>query len=244
MTIIRKVRGAIVNTICAFIPVKSARRKARAILNSDIIEYLFFIHRDMGARIKRVKFTTGFRGRNLILAINDRYIYKFPLRWRRGEIALREKRITDALRDASPVHIPPVTILEYKDKLVRKYDFIHGPQLNQLPYETVLKNKDKLAQQIARFIFDIGRANPRALRDLKPDPKSAPGYMYGWCQGDIYDNFMINPDTMEIIAFIDWEDSEFGDFSRFMTYARFPNEQLLVPLVRAEYDRLYNKNQG
>ncbi len=242
MNILRKIRASIVNIICTFIPNKMTRHKVRAIMNSDISGYRRLIKRDLGMPIKKIKYITGFRGRNLILAVNDEYIYKFPLRHRNGDVAIREKRIVDALQPLSPIAIPDVDILEYKGKLVRKYKLIHGLQINQIPFETVNANKEKLARQIAKFMYEIGRANPSTIRDLKPNSAKKPGYMYGWNQGDIYDNFIVNIDTMKIIAFIDWEDSTFGDFSQFMQGARFENEQILVPLVRAEYDKLYKKS--
>ncbi len=242
MNILRKIRASIVNVICTFIPNKMTRHKVRAVMNSDISGYRRLIKRDLGTPIKKIKYITGFRGRNLILAVNDEYIYKFPLRHRTGEVAIREKRIVDALQPMSPISIPDVEILEYKGKLVRKYKLIHGFQVNQMPFETVNANREKLARQIARFMYEIGRLDPAEIRDLKPNPMAKPGYMNGWNQGDIYDNFIIDPATMKIIAFIDWEDSGFGDFSQFMQGARFENEQILVPLVRKEYDKLYKKH--
>ena len=45
---------------------------------------------------------------------------------------------------------------------------------------------------------------------------------------------------MKIIAFIDWEDCAFGDFSRLFTAdKRSPNVELMRA-VRVEYDKLYN----
>ncbi len=238
----RKLRSFIVNIICATIYNDNKRAKLRAILNSDFIEYLIFIKRDIKCPINKAKFFTGSRGRNLIIAINDKYIYKFPLRHRDGvQTSIREQRITNALRDVSPISIPKTTILKYKNLSVRKYPMIHGATINQIPTDTLIKNKEKIAKQIAEFLYAVGRADPDEIRDLKPAPGEVPSHMYGWNQGDIYENFFINPKTMKIVAFIDWEDCFFGDFSKFFSPIKNPHANIIIPLVREYYDKLYYK---
>ena len=104
-----------------------------------------------------------------------------------------------------------------------------------------MKNIDKLASQVARFMYDIAMADPDEIRDLKPAPDMRPGYMCGWCQGDICDNFMVNPDTMDVIAFIDWEDAKFFDFSHlFHVEKRSPAREFMLAVER-EYKKLYGK---
>ena len=47
--------------------------------------------------------------------------------------------------------------------------------------------------------------------------------------------------TMKIIAFIDWEDCEFRDFSAmFHSDKRSPHRELMLAVER-EYDRLYHR---
>ncbi len=113
----------------------------------------------------------------------------------------------------------------------------------QLPVADVLRHKNKLARQVARFLFDVARCDPVEIRDLKPRPNMRPGYMCGWCQGDICDNFIINPKTWDIVAFIDWEDCAFGDFSHLLDWDQRSPARELMAAVRAEYKKLYDASQ-
>ncbi len=229
------------NVICGLVYNKDARKKMRVVLNSDMLGYIRFIQKHTGLRLRKIKTFIGYRARNLLISVNDKYIFKFPLRRvDSNELAIREKRIVDALAPLSPIYIPPVTVLKYGDKLVRQYDFIQGAQLRKLSVDFVLKNMDVFVKPVARMLYEIACADPAEIRDLKPTPDAMPGYLYGWCQGDIADNFLINPETMEIVAFIDWEDCAFGDFSDlFSGDKRTPMREFMTAL-KQEYDRLYN----
>lgn len=229
------------NVICGLVYNKDARKKMRVVLNSDMLGYIRFIQKHTGLRLRKIKTFIGYRARNLLISVNDKYIFKFPLRRAdSNELAIREKRIVDALAPLSPIYIPPVTVLKYGDKLVRQYDFIQGAQLRKLSVDFVLKNMDAFVKPVARMLYEIACADPAEIRDLKPTPDAMPGYLYGWCQGDIADNFLINPETMEIVAFIDWEDCAFGDFSDlFIGDKRTPMREFMTAL-KQEYDRLYN----
>ncbi len=209
------VRHFLTNLICAFIPNKAKRKKVRAILNSNVFSYIRFMRRDMGgAPLHKVKTFVGYNANSLLVSANDKFIYKFPLRntdyRQRCE---RERRVTEAFRNISPIHIPDMQLLNYKDKLVRKYEFIGGVHIMDLPRDVQIKNRKILAKQIAEFLYVVGTADPIEIRDMKPTPDDKPGFMYGWCQFDLYGNFIINPDTMQVIAYIDWEKAHFGDFS-------------------------------
>lgn len=228
------------NVICGLVYNKDARKKMRVVLNSDMLGYIRFIQKHTGLRLRKIKTFIGYRARNLLISINDKFIFKFPLRRSdSNDLALREKRIVEALAPFSPIYIPPVKTMRYQDKIVRQYDFLSGVQLRKLPTDIVLKNLDKLVAPVAKMLYEIGCADPEQIRDLKPTPDALPGYLYGWCQGDIADNFLINPETMEIVAFIDWEDCAFGDFSDlFSGDKRTPMREFMTAL-KQEYDKLY-----
>lgn len=234
------IRRFFVNVVCGIIPNKDRRKKVRVVLNSNMVNYMRFIRKNIGERITKVKTFVGYQARNLIIGVNDKWIFKFPLRRDdSNELALREKRIVDALAPISPIHIPAVDIFKYRGQIVRRYEYVHGTTLRKLPMDAVIQNMDKLASQVARFMYDIARNDPDEIRDLKPQPNMKPGYMRGWCQGDICDNFMIDPDTMEIIAFIDWEDAKFFDFSSlFNVEKRTPFREFMTATER-EYKKLY-----
>lgn len=229
------------NIICGFIYNKDLRKRARVIMNSPMMSDIHFIHKNLNKPLHKIKTFIGYQARNLLISANDEYIFKFPLRRSNSsELAIREKRIVDAFAPISPVYVPPVEILQHRGALVRKYKFIRGTTLRQIPTEILDKHTTKLAKQIARFIYEIASSDPEPIRDLKPTPDAKPGYMYGWTQGDICDNFIVDLKTMKIVAFIDWEDSIFGDFSRFFN----SDHKKLMTAVKHEYDKLYYKHKS
>lgn len=238
------IRRFFANVISGFIADKDTRKKVRVILNSDIGAYLRFIRHDTGRPLHKIKTFVGYQARSLLISVNDEFIYKFPLRRSDANtLALRERDIVAALSPLSPIYIPPVEILKYKDVLVRKYEFIHGVQLRKLPLDTALGLIDKLAPVVANFLHTIASANPPEIAHYKPTPDAKSGYMFGWTQGDVCDNFLIDEQTGQIIAFIDWEDVFFGDFTRlFKNEKRSPGREFMAR-VKIEYDKLYNSEK-
>lgn len=236
------IRRFFTNVICGCVYNKDTRKRLRVILNSPMIDSLRFIKNNTGLRLKKVKTFIGYQARNLLISVNDKYIFKFPLRRNNSrELTMRESRIVDAFARISPIYIPAVDVFSHRGVLVRRYEFIHGTQLRQMPIDVAMANIDTLARQIALFIYEIGMSDPDTLRDLKPTPDARPGYMYGWSQGDICDNFIVDMNTMKIIAFIDWEDCVFGDYSGIFTInKRSPHRELMAATLR-EYDRLFQE---
>lgn len=230
------------NLLCTFVWNKRERNRVRAVLNSPVAREIRFIRRDLGTKIFKIKTFVGYQGRSLLIAVNDQWIYKFPLyRSDFRELAENEKRIVDALQPISPIHIPSVELLYMgRDKIpVRKYEFVRGCGVRQLNPNMVLKHKTKLARQLANFLYQVACADPAEIRDLKPTPDDAPRYMYGWSQGDLCDNFFADPKTMQVVAIIDWEDAHFGDLSPQMGYNKNSPQRELMDAVRHEYDVLY-----
>ena len=235
-----KIHRFFTNAICGLIYNKDTRKRVRVVLNSPMASYIRFIRKNTGSPICKLKTFVGYQARNLLISVNNEYVFKFPLRRANSdELALREKRIVDALIAKSPISIPSVDIFKYRGILVRRYPFVQGTRLREIPSDVVIKNIGILAPQLARFLYEIGRANPKEIRDLKPVSNAKPGYKYGWFHGDIGDNFMIDTNTMKITAFIDWEDCYFGDFSATFTGdKRSPNRELMRAVMK-EYDNLY-----
>lgn len=208
------VRHFFTNLICGLVSNREKRNHLRVILNSDIGAYKKFIRHDLGVKRLRIRTAVGFRAKNLIIIANDDFVYKFPLRNNVSEsVVLREKRVVDTFMDISPIYIPCVEIVKYKDMLVRKYEYIPGRNFDQMSTDEINANMDAWAKQIAEFLYTIGMSDPESIRDLKPAGATAPRPGYGWYHGDIESNFMINPKTKNIIAIIDWEDCRYDDFS-------------------------------
>lgn len=236
-----KIRRFFTNIMCGCVYNQDKRKHLRVVLNSPMVSYIRFVRKNATCPIKKLRTFIGYQARNLLISVNDEYIYKFPLRRTDSdELALREKRIVDALIPVSPIGIPPVEIYEHRGVLVRRYPFVRGTRLRAMPTDVALKNVKILAPQIARFLYEIGISDPVQIRDLKPDANAKPGYMFGWFHGDIGDNFFIDMDTMQITAFIDWEDCYFGDFSATFTGdKRSPNRELMRAALQ-EYKKIYN----
>ncbi|MBD5400859.1 hypothetical protein HDR61_03910 [bacterium] len=238
------IRRFVTNIICGFVYSKDGRKKLRVLLNSPLREYVRFIRIDTGLRRLHMRTFVGYQARSLLISVRNKWIYKFPLRRDNyRELAMREYRIVNALRPYSNVNIPDIELINYKDILVRKYPFINGTSLRHAPHDLVMKNMASLAAQVARFLYDIGRADPVEIRDLKPSPDCAPGYMCGWSQGDVYDNFMIDLKTMRVCAFIDWEDARFCDFSYMFRCEKNKLARDFMNAVKTEYDKLWSAQE-
>ena len=234
------IRRFFTNIICGCVYNKDKRKHLRVLLNSPIASYMRFIRKNTGEPLRKVKTFIGYQARNLLISVNDKYIFKFPLRRSDSrELTLREERVVSALSPFSPIYVPPVRVFTHRGQLVRRYEYINGCQLRQMPVAVALANIDTLAQQVAEFMYVIGRADPSDIRDLKPSPDAQPDYMYGWTQGDITDNFLVDMETMRVVAVIDWEDCRFGDFSHLLSLDKNTPQREFTAAVQREYDKLY-----
>lgn len=235
----------IYNIICAFIWKRSLRDKVRTMLRfPQTFEYIRYI-RNTYCKSKnyKIKTTVGYGCKNFVIILDDKYVFKFPLRNNGYDVSFREKRITDALRPISPIKIPEMEIIKYKDIFVRKYEFAKGTLLTDVKPNIINKNAEIIAKQLANFLYTIGKTDSDELKDLKPNPNVKPGYLYGWCQGDIYQNFMVDTETFNITYFIDWENACFSDFKPCLTLAahawdKYGYKNIIVNLI-AEYSKLY-----
>ena len=231
------------NIVCGFIANKDTRKRVRVILNSDMLSALRFIRRNTRLKLTKIKTFVGYQARNLLISVNDKYVFKFPLRRSNSrELTLREQRVVDVFARISPIYVPSVMVFEHRGELVRRYEFIRGTQLRQVPLDIAMANIDKLASQIAQFLFTVGMSDPDELRDLKPSPDAVPGYMYGWFHNDIGNNCLLDAD-MNIVGFIDCDKTAFCDFRISLPYANHHWDKhgfkgLMVNTLY-EYSKLY-----
>jgi hypothetical protein len=200
------------NILCAFVPSRHGRRMLRLRFGYPIRKWIRFAKSFSSSRHTQVSCTCGYRGINFVVNIDNKYVFKFPLRTDGAEIALREKRITDALRPISPIKIPKMELLEFDGMTVRKYECVNGIGFHAMNRQIQNAHAEKIAKQLAKFLYVVGMANPREILDLKNNKKDAPAIMHGWSQNDLWDNFIMNPKTFDVIAMIDWEDAGFNDF--------------------------------
>lgn len=235
----------IYNIICAFIWKRSLRDKVRTMLRfPQTFEYIRYI-RNTYCKSKnyKIKTTVGYGCKNFVIILDDKYVFKFPLRNNGYDVSFREKRITDALRPISPIKIPEMEIIKYKDIFVRKYEFAKGTMLTNIKPDIINKNAQIIAKQLAEFLYIIGKSDPQEINDLKTNSTDTPNYMHGWFHNDIAGNFFINKDTLKITYFIDWENTIFGDFIPcLITSSHFWDKnkyKAIMPHLMAEYSKLY-----
>lgn len=200
------------NLICAFVWNTKKRDKLRTKLRFDTKWCVKFVYDYISAEnITNISTCVGYGCRNYIIIVNNKFVFKFPIRDKTGVESLTEKRITDYFSNISPIKIPKMDVIEYNGRYIKKYDYICGATLGDLDKNIVEKYADKLTSQIADFLFVLSVNNPKCLDDLKPIHATKCGFMYGWGHCDIGENFIIDKNTMDIVGFIDWECATFGD---------------------------------
>lgn len=231
------------NIIALLIPNKSLRDKVRVMIRyPQTLSYIKFVRRYAGDGKAKIKTRVGRGCRNFVVVLGDKWVFKFPLFTDGHEIAYREKRILDALAPISPIKIPAMEIIHHKDIVVRRYEFAHGTLLSDVEPSVVAANRGHITRQIANMLYVIGKADPKEIRDLKDNPRDKPGFLYGWFQGDIWQNFMLD-DQCNITYFIDWEDTKFQSFMPAIRVATRTwekrNYRYMGVDVMAEYGKLY-----
>lgn len=241
-------RHLISNIVCAFIAKKSLRDKVRTMIRypqtHEYIRYIRQLSRNMKKR--KIKTMVGYGCKNFVIILNDKRVFKFPLLNDGKDVAIREKRIVDAFYDISPIKIPKMKIVQYKNIYIREYEFAAGTLLTDFSPKTIALHRLDIAKQIANFLYVIGKSDPKEIRDLKQNPDEKPGFLYGWFQYDIWQNFMLDK-NFNITFFIDWEQAAFCDFKPSLITAshnwdKFGYRGLIVDLM-AEYSKLYFQNK-
>jgi len=241
-------RHLLSNIISGVIPNKSLRDKVRTMIRfPQTHEYVRFVRRfARNMKQRKIRTVVGYGCKNFIVILNNKHVFKFPLLNDGRAIADREKRIVDAFYKVSPIKIPLMKIIPYKNIVVRKYEFARGKLLTDVPPKIICQHGPYIAKQIAEFLYIIGKSDPVEIRDLKPNPKEKPGFMYGWFQDDIWQNFMLD-ENFDITFFIDWENTAFEDFTPSLRIAshnwdKFGYRGIIVDLMR-EYSKLYFQNK-
>mgnify|MGYP003290183003 CR=1 FL=1 len=230
----------LINILCGFIPGRQRRKRIRTRLNNPIIKQMAKFAKKFSANKKpKIKYTYGYRCANFVVNVDDIWVLKFPLRDNGKEKSIREQRITDSLRAVSSIKIPDMEIIEWNGMYVRKYECVRGVGFHGLSESDKNKYAPKIAKQLAQCFYEIGMTDPKEIRDLKPNPKDKPAKAYGWNNNDLWDNFILDEKTYDVIAMIDWEDAVFGNFEKQMTSGT-GNTAIKEALVR-EYSKFFNE---
>ena len=245
----KKILHFVSNVISALIWKKTLRDKVRVMIRYPrTFEYKRFV-RDYahkhGICDCGISSRVGRGCGNFVVILGNKYVFKFPLFTDGREIAEREKRITDAFAKISPIKIPKMKIIPYKDIVIRRYDFAKGVLMSDVDPYAFWPHREHVAKQIANFMYVIGESDPVELRDLKPTLNAKSKYLYGWFHGDIWQNFMLDPKTFDIRYFIDWEVTKFQSFMAGVCVATRTWEKrgymYMGITVLSEYSKLYLK---
>lgn len=241
------IRNLLSNIICGFVPGKSRRDLVRVRLRYNTRAFVKFVRDYFGDSKLPIKTCVGFGCSNFIVLVGSQFAFKFPLRDDGAARALRELRITTALRKYTTFKIPEMEIIKWNGIAVRKYEFFRGVTLNEIPPRVAMANRHHIARQIALFLYQVGTADPASIRDLKPKKTDKPGFLYGWFHNDIGANFIIDPETFDIVGFIDWEGVAFCPFDVGLYMAdhfwdKYGYRGMVVDIM-AHYARLYYSNK-
>lgn len=243
-------RHFISNIVCGFIWKKSTRDLIRTMIRfPQTHEYVRYVRQfAKNTKHPKIKKLVGYGCKNFVVILDNKHVFKFPLLNDGKEISMREKRIVDAFYGISPIKIPLMKIIPYKDIYIRKYEFAKGVLLTDVKPDVIGPHMAHIAKQIANFLYVIGKNDPIEIRDLKSNPDDKPGFLYGWFQKDIWQNFMLDTKTFDITFFIDWEQTSFEDFKMALITAshnwdKFGYQGFIVH-VMAEYAKLYFQKSG
>ena len=238
-------KKTLINIICGFIPERNTRNRIRMRLNyfNTMRKMVKFAKSFSDKKHPQIKTAIGYGCHNFVVIVDKKFVFKFPIKTNGIEIAEREKRITDALRPISSIKIPKMEIINWNNMAVRKYEFVSGRTLESFSKEEKQKYATIITKQLAAFLYEIGTADPIEIRDLKPKKNDKPNFMHGWCQNDLWYNFMMDDKTLKIKAFIDWEGVSFCDFHKCFTFGKLHNSGLRKSLLE-EYTKLYMRKHA
>ncbi len=232
---------AVCDFLCRFIPVRRWRVYMRRVK-------LFDWYRKYNA-LKRafpkldfydVKMIKG--DWNIGFIVENKYVFKVR---KHNDIAvpqdkiIRKKRITDAIAPFSPIRVLSIRIVQAGEYIFYKYSFIPGEKLNLIDVKKITKNREKLAKQIANFIYKIHNSRPVGIDDLKT------GDGDGWNHNDLCNNIIVDPATMDIVGIIDWGRAGWGKLETELANTTVSSHKMresgLDKIIREEYAKLVEK---
>ena len=229
---------------CCFIPNKRLRNKIRTEKLYDWKnKYKALKKKYPALNFRRTKMIKG--GWNIGFIVDKKYVFKIRKSFDKSlpiEKIEREKRITDAFANISPLRIPKIEIIKSGKYIFYKYDFIPGKNLNTFSMNAIQKNKQKLGNQLAEFIYYIHNHNPKEIADLKGDRLGD-----GWNHNDICNNIIVNKKTMDIIGIIDWEYSGWGfletEFENCIKFSKKMKASGIIAIIKDKYIKLTQEKQ-
>ena len=190
----------------------------------------------------RVRMIKG--GWNIGFIVDNKYVFKIRKFYEADERIpkiMREKRITDAFANISPLRIPKIDIIKSDGYTFYKYDFIPGKNLNTFPLRTISENSWKWGRQLAEFINAVHNARPVEIEDLKDRDGD------GWNHNDICNNIIVDKKTMDLVGLIDWEYSGWGtldtEFNNCVAFSKKMRKSAISVAIQLEYYAMQKKSK-
>lgn len=230
--------------LCALIPNKKLRNRMRQVQLYDYRrKYRALKQTFPELNFRHTKMIKG--GWNIGFIVDKKYVFKIRKFFDNSipmEKIIREKRITDAFADISPLRIPRIDIIQAGQYTFFKYDFIHGKNLNTLPLRTINKNTWRWGRQLAEFIYAVHNSRPSEIDDLRTRDGD------GWNHNDICNNIIVDTRTMNIVGLIDWEYSGWGtletEFRNVDAFSKKMQESGISVAVQMEYAAINKKKSS
>ena len=230
--------------LCVLIPNKKLRDKIRTENLYDWKnKYKALKEKYPALDFRKTKMIKG--GWNIGFIVDKKYVFKIRKSFDNSlptDKIEREKRITDAFADISPLRIPKIEIIKAGKYVFFKYDFIPGKNLNTFSSHKIKQNKEKWGKQLAEFIYAIHNHNPKEINDLKDKNIGD-----GWNHNDICNNIIVDKKTMNIMGIIDWEYSGWGlletEFINCVKFSKKITDSGILPIIKHKYKKLYTTNK-
>lgn len=234
--------------LSSLIPVKKWRDYMR-------IHVLFDYRRKFNAlksRYKNIHFhnmrlTKG--GGSIVFIINNKTTFKvrkYNFEATNFERFDREKMITDALkplRKQTKIDFPKIEFITIGEYTFYKTNFISGKLLINIPSRKIIRNLDKISEQLADFIYKKSLLDPAELKEMRGKKQNG----FSWIHSDMCSNILINPKTMDITGIIDWEWSKYDSTEReFWGLVRVRKKMRKIGLdktTKLAYEKILSKNK-
>ncbi len=228
---------------CALIPNRKLRERIRKKQLFDWYnKYKALQKRFPELNFRRTKMIKG--GWNIGFIVDKKYVFKIRKFFDSSiptEKIVREKRITDAFQNISPLQIPKIEIINTDGYTFYKYNFIHGENLNTCSQRKIEEHAWTLGKQIAEFIYAVHNSRPEEIEDLRGDIAGD-----GWNHNDICNNIIVDKRTMKIVGIIDWEYSGWGtletEFNNTVAYSQKIRDAGLKIAIMSYYKSMSNQN--
>ena len=202
------------NFVTMFVPNGGRRSRVRGNINRILYTPRIkrFIWRTYHERVKSVKFVRQINLNRVCLVVNDKYYVKI-FRNITNERVKNYQELMDFIQPRISVKMPKV----YADKKMAMYvsEKVPGRNIEEVDWNDVLKNEDKIIAQVKKIISEIQGIDiksiphhERYMHSLQPErlpepPTDKPHYVLA--HFDLNESNFLFDDDMNIIGLIDWD---------------------------------------